>query len=69
MIIVRRRGHLITTLKVKIGNIYSETLNIPSDVSQKSVLGPFQFLIFMNDLTNVIKSEIELLANYVKQVV
>ena len=48
------------TMKVKIGSTYSETQYIP--------LRPLLFLIFVNDLSNDIKLEIELFAD-VKQFV
>ena len=46
------------TMKVKIGNSYSETQNIPSGVPQGTSL----FLIFIKN----IKSEIELFAHDIK---
>ena len=55
------------TMKVNINN-YSETHNILSNILQESVL-ELLFLIFMNDLPNDIKSEMELFADHVKQLV
>ena len=48
-------------MKVKIGGNYSETQNISSIVTQK--------LIFINDLPNGIKSEIEIFVDDIKLVV
>ena len=56
-------------MKVKIGNSYSGTQNIHFGVSHSSVQGPFLFLIFINDLPNIIKSEIKLFHDDVKLLV
>ena len=56
------------TMKI-IGNNYSKTQNIFSNVPQGSLLKPLLFLIFINDLPNDIKSEIEVFADIVKQLV
>ena len=56
-------------MKVKIGNSYSETQNIPFGISQGSVLELLLFLIFINNLTNDIKSEIELFTEDIKLLV
>ena len=48
------------TMKVKIGNSFFGTQDILSGVPQGSVLGPFVVLIFINTLTNDIRSQIKL---------
>ena len=53
------------TIKVKIGNNYSESQHI-CGVSQDSVLRPLLELIFINNSSNDIKSEIKLFADDVK---
>ena len=58
---------ILRDMKVKIGKNYSEIQNIHSSVPQESVVGPFLFLIFINDLSNVIKSELKIFANGVKR--
>ena len=47
-------------MKIKIGNNYSETQNIPSYVLQGSILGPLLFLIFISNLPYDMKPEIKL---------
>ena len=54
------------TMKVKVGNAFSQSRNITSGVPQGSVLGPLLFLIFINDLPDSIKSFVELFADDVK---
>ena len=56
-------------MKVKSGNNYSKTENIPSSITQGSVLEPLLFLKVINDLPNDIKSEIKLFADDVKLLV
>ena len=56
-------------MKVKIGNNYSETQNIPFGVLQESVLGLLLFLISINDLPNDIKSKIRLFVDDIKLLV
>ena len=41
------------TMKVKIGNNYSETQNIPSDVLQESVLRPLFFVVGDSPMTRI----------------
>ena len=52
-------------MKVKIGNNYFETLDVPLE----SIPAPSLFLIYINDLPNYIKSEIKLFADDVKLLV
>ena len=54
------------TMKVKIGNNYSETSYIPSSVSQGSLVIPLLFLMFMDELPNYMISEIKLFADDIK---
>ena len=53
-------------MKIKIRSNFSETQNILSVVPQGLILGPWLFLIFINDLLYDIKSEIEMFADDVK---
>ena len=57
------------TLQVKICNKYSETQNISFDFHHGSVLRPTLFFIFINDVPNIIKSEIKLFSYNVKQLI
>ena len=55
------------TQKVRINEQISESINISSGVPQGSVLGPLIFLIYINDLCDVIKhSSIYLFADDIK---
>ena len=56
-------------MKVKSGNNYSETENIPSSVTQGSALEHLVFFKVINDFTNDIKSEIKLFADDVRLLV
>lgn len=49
--------------KVRIGDAFSEEIDITSGIPQGSVLGPLLFLIYVNDLPANIKSEIRLFAD------
>ena len=63
---VNTQRYFDRTMKVKIGNSYSETQNISSGAPQGSVRGPLLFLIFINDLQNDMKSKIKLFVDNVK---
>ena len=47
-------------MKLNISNNHSKTQYVHSGLLQGSVFGPLFFIIFINDLPNFIKSEIEL---------
>ena len=57
------------SMRVKVGDEYSEIKYILSGVPQGSVLGPLLFLLFVNDLPEGIKSIIKLFADDVKMIV
>ena len=57
------------SMRVKVGDEYSELKYILSGVPQGSVLGPLLFLLFVNDLPEGIKSIIKLFADDVKMIV
>ena len=44
-----KRSLIDRAMKIQIGNYYSKTQNIPSDIPQGSVLGPLLFMIFLNN--------------------
>lgn len=41
--------------KVKIGNSYSDNVNVTIGTAQGSVLGPLHYLVYVNDVTNVVQ--------------
>ena len=51
---------------VKVSNEYSKTMKVTSGIPQGSILGPVLFLIFINDLPEVIKSLSEIFADDTK---
>ena len=57
------------SMRVKVGDEFSEIKFILSGVPQGSVLGPLLFLLFVNDLPEGIKSIIKLFADDVKMIV
>lgn len=54
------------TFRVKIGNFLSSNRPIPSGVPQGSNLGPILFVLFIDDIKNVISSRFELFADDLK---
>ena len=57
------------SMKVKVGDAFSEIKYILSGVPQGSVLAPLLFLLFVNDLPEGIKAIIKLFADDVKMIV
>ena len=57
------------SMRVKVGDKYSEIKYIFSGVPQGSVLGPLLFILFVNDLPEGIKSIFKLFADDVKMIV
>lgn len=52
--------------RVKVGNFYSDEHSIPSGVIQGSNIGPLLFIIFFDDVKNVISSQFEAYADDLK---
>ena len=55
-------------MKVRVGDAASMAKPVTSGVPQGSVLGPLLFLLFINDLPDIIKNEIRIFADDVKMV-
>ena len=49
--------------RVTIDGKYSEWANVQAGVPQGSILGPILFLIFINDLTELVESDIKIFAD------
>ena len=56
------------SMRVKVGDEFSDVKTILSGVPQGSVLGPLLFLLFVNDLPNGIKNVVKLFADDVRSV-
>jgi len=50
-------------MRVTLNNSVTDWINVTNGVPQDSVLGPFLFLIYVNDILEVIKSSIKLFAD------
>ena len=69
------QGHLLEWIKtwlcgrkqrVRVHDSYSEWVEVISSVPQGSVLGPLLFLIYINDISNVVSSQMSLFADDAK---